>query len=197
MVIFSLACFGLVLFLWLAFGGPTPLNPQAYRFTVHVPEATTLANEADVRLAGVNVGKVKTKELDKGAARTIIEIELDTKYAPIPKDTRVMLRQKTLLGETYVELTPGDKSKGLLKDGDRLDDAQVEPTVELDEIFSAFDEETRKACQDWTKELALATKGGRGQDLNDALGNLAGLLHRRSQAARTAQRAGGGRHGGL
>jgi phospholipid/cholesterol/gamma-HCH transport system substrate-binding protein len=175
MVIFALTCIGLVLFLWLAFGGPTPLNPQAYRFQVHVPEAATLAVESDVRLAGVNVGKVKKKELDKSGARTIVEIELDTKYAPIPKDSRLMLRQKTLLGETYAEITPGDKSQGMLKDGDRLDNAQVEPTVELDEIFSAFDEETRKAWQDWTKELALATKNGRGQDLNDAFGNLAGF----------------------
>jgi phospholipid/cholesterol/gamma-HCH transport system substrate-binding protein len=175
MVVFALTCFGLLLFLWLAFGGPTPLNPQGYRFTVHVPEAATLALESDVRMAGVNVGKVKTKELDKGGARTMVEIELDSKFAPIPKDSRVMLRQKTLLGETYAEITPGDKSKGMLKDGDRLDNARVAPTVELDEIFSAFDEETRKAWQDWTKELALATKGGRGQDLNDAFGNLAGF----------------------
>ena len=30
-----------------------------------------------------------------------------TQYAPLPSDTRAILRQKTLLGETYVELTPG------------------------------------------------------------------------------------------
>ena len=35
-------------------------------------------------------------------------IEIDSPYAPIPADTRAMLRQKTLLGETYVELTQGD-----------------------------------------------------------------------------------------
>ena len=42
-----------------------------------MPEAATLAEEADVRMAGVNVGKVKTKELDKGGARTIVEVQLD------------------------------------------------------------------------------------------------------------------------
>ncbi len=66
MVLFALSCFGLLLFLWLSFGGPIPLKPEGYRFKVAFPEAATLAEEADVRIAGVNVGKVKTKELDKG-----------------------------------------------------------------------------------------------------------------------------------
>ena len=31
MVIFSLTCFGLLIFLWLSFGGTIPFNPQGYR----------------------------------------------------------------------------------------------------------------------------------------------------------------------
>jgi phospholipid/cholesterol/gamma-HCH transport system substrate-binding protein len=31
---FALSCFGLILFLWLAFGGPIPLQPKGYRVTV-------------------------------------------------------------------------------------------------------------------------------------------------------------------
>ena len=178
MVVFTLSCFALLLFLWLAFGGPIPLKPEGYRFTVHIPESATLAQEADVRLAGVNVGKVKSKELDKRGARTTIEIELENKYAPIPKDSRAMLRQKTLLGETYVELSKGTKSTGMLKDGGRLPNAQVESTVELDEIFSAFDKPTRDAFKDWVTELSRAigpASPRRAQDLNDAFGNFEGF----------------------
>ena len=172
---FALSCFGLLMFLWLSFGGPVPLKPEGYRFEVAVPEAATLAQEADVRLAGVNVGKVKSKELDKGGARTIAEVEIDEPYAPIPSDTRVTLRQKTLLGETYLELSPGDTDSGTLGDGERLTSTQVEPTVELDEIFSAFDKPTRDAFREWISELAKAVRGQGGQDLNDALGNLEGF----------------------
>src|SRR5687768_6726029 len=111
MVVFTLSVFGLLMFLWLAFGGPIPLNPQGYRFSVHVPEAATLAQEADVRMAGVNIGKVKGKELDLRGARTIVDVEIDEAYAPIAKDSRALLRQKTLLGETYLELTPGHRSR--------------------------------------------------------------------------------------
>jgi ABC-type transporter Mla subunit MlaD len=86
-----------------------------------------------------------------------------------------MLRQKTLLGETYVEITPGSADAKKLPDGGRLRNTQVEPTVELDEIFKAFDPETRRAFQAWVKESAKSIKGGTGEDLNDALGNLSGF----------------------
>jgi phospholipid/cholesterol/gamma-HCH transport system substrate-binding protein len=176
MVAFTLSVFAILIFLWLAFGGTVPLKPEGYRFTVHMPEAATLAEEADVRMAGVNIGKVKSKELDKGGARTIVEVQLDEAYAPIPKDTHAILRQKTLLGETYLELTPGNKSAGTLDDGGRLANSQVEPTVELDEIFTAFDPETRKAFKEWVRELDGAiTEGHRSEDLSDAFGNFEGF----------------------
>jgi phospholipid/cholesterol/gamma-HCH transport system substrate-binding protein len=175
MVGFALSVFAILMFLWLAFGGSMPLQPQGYRFTVHMPEAATLAEEADVRMAGVNVGKVKSKELDKGGARTIVEVEIDDAYAPIPKDAHAMLRQKTLLGETYLEVTPGQTGSGPLDDGGRLANGQVEETTELDEIFTAFDPATRQAFRDWVDELSGAIEDGRGQDVNDALGNFEGF----------------------
>ena len=64
MVLFALSCFGILLYLWLVFGGSTPLKPQGYRVKVNFHEATQLAQEADVRISGVPVGRVKTKELD-------------------------------------------------------------------------------------------------------------------------------------
>jgi ABC-type transporter Mla subunit MlaD len=84
-----------------------------------------------------------------------------------------VLRQKTLLGETYVELTPGNgKSAGFVDDGGSLPDGQISATVELDEIFRAFDPRTRAAFQNWMQQLAIGTTG-RGRDINDAIGNLA------------------------
>jgi ABC-type transporter Mla subunit MlaD len=70
--------------------------------TVQFPEATQLAQEADVRISGVRVGKVKTREPNAQTGLTDTVIEIDSRYAPIPSDTRAILRQKTLLGETYV-----------------------------------------------------------------------------------------------
>src|SRR3954466_10692004 len=90
MVVFALSCFGLLLFLWLSFGGSVPLKPKGYRVQVAFPEATTLASEADVRIAGVSVGKVVHKDLDRGGNRTLVDIQLDRKYAPLPRDSHTM-----------------------------------------------------------------------------------------------------------
>ncbi|HET6831054.1 MAG TPA: MlaD family protein [Solirubrobacterales bacterium] len=167
---FALSCFGLLLFLWLAFGGPIPLKSKSYRVDIHFDEASQLAVESDVRISGVSVGKVKGIELaDDGLADATIEIE--PKYAPIPSNTKAILRQKTLLGETYVELTPGDEGAPALPEGGTLATAQVSDAVQLDEIFRAFDEPTRAAFQAWMADAAVAFRG-RGVDLNAALGNL-------------------------
>src|SRR5918995_6293796 len=174
-VAFAISCFGLLLFLWLAFGGPTPLKPESYRFTVPFDEATQLAVESDVRISGVSVGRVKTIDLsDEGLADA--EIEIDERYAPIADDTRAILRQKTLLGETYVELTPGSEDaspipENALPEGGALPPAQVSDAVQLDEIFRTFDEPTRAAFQAWQQDASIALRH-RGADLSAAIGNL-------------------------
>src|SRR4051812_36293909 len=134
---FALSCFGLILFLWLAFGGPIPLQPKGYRFTVSFSEAGQLAREADVRISGVSVGKVKAVEADPKTGLSGAAIGLEARYAPVPRNPRAILRQKTLLGETYVELTPGSNGAATIPEGGRLARGRVAPTVELDEIFRA------------------------------------------------------------
>ena len=94
MVVFALSCFGLLLFLWLAFGGPVPLKPKGYRVSVSFAEATNLATEADVRISGVPVGKVKTVEPDLKTGRSFATLQIDERFAPISKDVRAILRQK-------------------------------------------------------------------------------------------------------
>jgi phospholipid/cholesterol/gamma-HCH transport system substrate-binding protein len=168
---FALSCFGLLLYLWVAFGGGFPLKPQGYRFHVRFGEATQLAQQADVRISGVPVGKVVRLALGPGQT-TDATIQMDERYAPIPRDAHAILRSKTLLGETYVELTPGHNSAGTLPEGATLADSQVSRTVELDEIFRSLDPTTRRSFQIWMQSLAQGI-GGRGQDLNSAFGNLA------------------------
>jgi phospholipid/cholesterol/gamma-HCH transport system substrate-binding protein len=171
MVGFALSCFALVLFLWLAFGGPIPLKPKGYRLSASFGEASQLAQEADVRISGVRVGKVKQIQPDGKTGRSLVTMELESKYAPLPSDAKALLRQKTLLGETYVELTPGTDKARKVPEGGRLPAGSVSSTVELDEILRTFDPATRAAFQEWMQTQAQAI-GGHGRDLNDALGNL-------------------------
>jgi ABC-type transporter Mla subunit MlaD len=169
MVLFAFSVFAILLYLWNTFGGPSPLAAKQYRVQIDFDEATQLAETADVRISGVTVGRVRKTRLHGDRTRATIEIKPE--YAPLPRDTRAMLRLKTLLGETYVELTPGDKRSGALPDNEVLPRGQVAPTVELDEILRAVDKPTRTALQRFVKGLAAATDE-RGPDLNAALGNL-------------------------
>lgn len=167
---FALSSFALLLFLWVSFGGPVPLGPKGYRVTVPFDEAAQLATEADVRISGVTVGHVTGVELERSreAAATL---ELDAGLSPLPADTRAVLRTKTLLGETYVELAPGTPAGPTIPEGGRLPAARVEPAVQLDEVLRTFDERTRADLRDWLQGSARAL-GSRGADLNAALGTL-------------------------
>lgn len=190
--VFSLSCFGLLLVLWLSFGGSVPLQPKGYRFTIRFDEAVQLARQADVRISGVPVGKVV--DLRPAGGRTEAEIELQRRFAPVPADVRAVLRTKTLLGETFVELTPGDRAGPFLPDGGRLPDGQVQDTVEIDEILRALDRTTRRRMRTWLRALSASVRG-RGRDLSDVVGNAApfaedtgGLLERVSAQRAAVQR---------
>ena len=86
-------------------------------------------------------------------------------------DTRAILREKTLLGETYVGLSFGNPKGPMLPDGARLPQAQVTPTVQLDQILGTFDPRTRAAFRTWMRDDGIAFTN-RGQDFNDAIAEL-------------------------
>jgi phospholipid/cholesterol/gamma-HCH transport system substrate-binding protein len=171
MVAFSLSCFGIVLFLWLQFGGPVPLKAEGYRVKVAFPEAVGLAEDVDVRSAGISIGTVRKLEVEEESHRALATLVLEPEFAPLASDARAILRRKTLLGETFVELTPGSRDAPPVPDGGRLRDSAVGETVELDEVLQTFDPRTRRSFQLWQQELARAVDG-RGEDLNNVVGHL-------------------------
>ena len=139
MVLFALSCFGLLLFLWLAFGGPVPLKPKGYRF--HAPVQRGRRSWRWRPTSGSpacrSARSRRSRRTSRPAAPTS-SIQLDRSYAPLPSDAKAILRQKTLLGETYVELTPGTTAAPSRSPRGPLPTAGSRP-VELDEILRAFD----------------------------------------------------------
>jgi phospholipid/cholesterol/gamma-HCH transport system substrate-binding protein len=163
-VLFALSCFGLLLFLWESFGGSVPLKPKGYRFTIIFPRTLALAEQSDVRISGVNVGHVIAVKFDKDG-NSHATIELASRYAPIRADMHAILRQKTLLGETYVQLIPESRGGPFLPDNGQLARSQVEPSVTLDDILSALDPKTRRDFQIWQQAVAEGING-RGEEIN-------------------------------
>ena len=173
-VLFALSCFGLLLFLWESFGGPLPLKPKGYRFTVAFPRALALAEQSEVRISGVDIGHVVTLKVGKDG-RSHATLEIDSQDAPVRSDTHAILRQKTLLGETYVQLipegTPLGKSGPFLRDGGQLADSQVEPSVTLDDILASLNTPTRHAFQVWQQSVEEGING-RGEAINNDFATL-------------------------
>ncbi len=174
---FALSCFGLLLFVWVAFGGPTPLAASGYHLKLPLTQIGQLAQQSEVSISGVGVGHVTKIDLGEGeqSGTAIVTLELEPEFAPVPEDTRAILRAKSLLGEAYIELTPGDKRDGLLEDGDKLPPAQVAKSVQLDEIFRTFDPVTREAFKRGAIDNSIAILN-RGGTVNQALGVLPGTL---------------------
>jgi phospholipid/cholesterol/gamma-HCH transport system substrate-binding protein len=168
-VAFALSCVLLIIYVWTQFGGTLPLAPKGYRFHADFAQASQLTPNADVRIAGVNVGKVV--DVTPHGVRADATIQLQANYAPLPADARAILRQKTLLGETFVALSPGTKAAPKLPDGGRLNDAQVQDTQQLDTVLGSFDAPTQRNLRRFFDGFANALDA-RGADLNEALGNL-------------------------
>lgn len=177
-VAFALVCFGLMLWLWNAFGGAVPFASKGYRVVVALPEADLLSAQADVRISGVPVGHVvavRRHSADDPNRKDAV-LELDPRYAPLRSDVRATLRRKSLAGEEFLELTPGSAGAGpVIPDGGRLASANVAPSVEIDEVLRTFDPSTRRALSDWIQAQAEALGAGGGADLNAALGSLPGF----------------------
>lgn len=166
---FVLSCFAVLLYLWITFGGSSPLKPKGYQASANFPEATLLALTGDVRISGVPVGRVV--KMERNGNRTHVTMQIKSRYAPLPSDTRAMLRLKTLFGETYVELTPGTQSAPRLPDGGTIPNSHIAKSVELDEVLKTFKPRTRLAFRTWLQSQANAIEG-RGTDINAGLASL-------------------------
>ncbi len=200
MFAFTASCVGLLIYLWLSFGGTLPLAPQGYRVSVEFDQGVELASQAQVQISGVPVGRVVSIGLDHRTDLSKAVLEIDRQYAPRPVDTHAILRAKTLLGETYVELSPGTPTAPKVPDGGSIPRAQVAPTVQLDQIFSAFDPATRRAFETWMQQSGIALTN-RGEDFNAAFADLypfatnvdsvLAVLRRQGAATSTLLRDGG------
>ncbi|HEV7942331.1 MAG TPA: MlaD family protein [Solirubrobacteraceae bacterium] len=172
--LFALSCFGLLLFLWQSFGGPVPLKPKGYRFTADFPRTLALAEQSEVKISGVPVGHVVGLKLD-GRNQTQATMEIESRYAPLHAADRVQLRQKTLLGETYVEVTPGSNQAPLLANEAHLASGNVEPLVTLDDILNTFNPKVRESWRVWMQSQAVAFSG-QGESLNLSFATLQPFL---------------------
>src|SRR4051794_4708989 len=87
-------------------------DQPAFRVSVDMKDVSPLLPGNDVRLNGVRVGKIDTIKIVDGGAR--LALDLDPAALPLYHDATVSSRPVSLLGERYLDLSPGTPAAGQL-----------------------------------------------------------------------------------
>src|SRR5207244_12125089 len=99
---------------------------------------------------------------------------MDHYFTTVVKGGRAVIRLKSLLGETYVELNRGSRSEGAIADGGTIAEDHTLTPVEVDEVLNALDPQVRDQLTIVINTLGQGT-AGRGQDMNAAAADLSSV----------------------
>lgn len=155
LVLFAAMCAGMFGYLWLNSGGRLPLiSKQGYQASLTVPKVANLVYDADVMVAGVKAGKVSRIEAEGDRAH--VTMRLDPSVAPLHQGARVQVRNKTLIEETFLQITDGAGPE--LPHGSRLPDGAAEPAVQLNDVLADIDPGSRQALAQTVRSLGAGTK---------------------------------------
>jgi len=151
------------------FVGFTKNNPFSapFKMTAVFQTANNIKPGSPVRIAGVDVGKVKKIEAiaaGTGAAR--VEMEILDKGLPIHSDATLKIRPRIFLeGNFFVDILPGSPSAPVLTDDDEpIPTTQTAAPVQFGDLLAALQSDTRADLQVFLKEYSagLAGEGARG-----------------------------------
>jgi virulence factor Mce-like protein len=176
-------------YLAINIGQPVPFV-QNYTVKAAFSDADGVPTAADVRVAGVNVGKVSDVAHDPSyPGETIVTMQItDSRAIPLYTNGFAKVRPKTLLGEKYIELTVGSKTTAeAIANGGFLPPAQTGKTVSNDEIFNSFDAPTRARQQQVLQELDAATFQRSG-DIQSILPQLTSVVSNLEPLARVYEK---------
>jgi len=159
-------------------GGRLPLAGHLYTVSAVLQDSQGLLKHADVRAAGVKVGTVSniTPTVTPHGTLATVQLQLNNNYAPVYNDATVLVRQKTLVGENYVEITRGHPQTGQLRDGATLSLSHDLESVPLDKILNSLDPTVRREVRADLQSLGAGLHH-EGKHLNELLGALQPTIH--------------------
>jgi phospholipid/cholesterol/gamma-HCH transport system substrate-binding protein len=148
-----------------------------YRVNAEVPSASELVVGNDVKIGGSRVGSVASitpKTLRNGRVVAVLGLKLDKDAGPLPRDTTLMVRERSALGLKYVQVTRGHSAR-TFPPGGTIPLAQSRSPVDLDQFLNMFDAKTRAAATTNLDNFGTAF-AGRGESINTAIGAFRPLL---------------------
>ncbi|MFL0158380.1 MlaD family protein [Mycobacteroides chelonae] len=113
----------------------TPVNGPVRRFDALFTDASGLFVGNDVRISGVQVGKVEKIHLDGSNARVTFNVLTDH---PLYQNTIVAIRYQSLVGQRYVEIAQASASSAPLAAGATIPLGQTIPSFDIAKLFNGF-----------------------------------------------------------
>jgi phospholipid/cholesterol/gamma-HCH transport system substrate-binding protein len=167
---------GLLALLVLALGayfGFTKANPFAspFEFEAVFNDVNNLKQNSPVRIAGVEVGKVKSVEpVEEGEGAARVTIEMQDEGLPLKRDAQLKIRPRIFLeGNFFIDLQPGTPSAEELDDGGTIPVTQTAAPVQFGDLLTALQRDTRSDLQTFLREYSKALAGGGAEGFNESI----------------------------
>jgi phospholipid/cholesterol/gamma-HCH transport system substrate-binding protein len=160
-----IAIFFIVIVTYLAFAKHIPFVTSHYQLKAVFANASNLRPNSTVRIAGVDVGKVKSISAYKDANGTstgaaLVTMELNSKALPLHGDATLKIRPKLFLeGNFFVQIEPGSPSGANLHSGSTIPVTQTSTAVQIDQVLSSLQSDTRAKLRTLLKGYGDAING--------------------------------------
>ena len=125
-------------------------------------QAVTPGQGQSVRVSGVQVGDIGAVTLKNGHA--VVRLDIEPKFSNLIRtDATAVLRPRTGLDDMFIELNPGRAPSPVAHKGFTIPMSNSLPDINLDEVLSTLDTDTRAYLDQLVNGAGLGLKNRGGQ----------------------------------
>jgi phospholipid/cholesterol/gamma-HCH transport system substrate-binding protein len=141
---------------FLAFSKELPWK-DPFEFKAVFQSAANIRLDSPVRIAGVEVGEVTGVEHYEDSDMAIVTMQMKDDGLPIHKDATLKIRPRLFLeGNFFIEMTAGTPGTGKVEDGETISVAQTAYPVQLDQLLTSLQADSRKDLQNLVEGFGTA-----------------------------------------
>jgi virulence factor Mce-like protein len=133
-----------VVVLYFGFTKDIPFT-SGFELRAQFQSANSIRPNSPVRIAGVEVGKVKSVEGIDGSNNAMLVMEIDDSALPLHQNATAKIRPRIFLeGNFFVDLKPGTPESPQLDSGDVIAVTQTSTPVQLDQVLTSLQSDSRE-----------------------------------------------------
>jgi virulence factor Mce-like protein len=153
---------------YFAFSKANPFS-DPYELYAVFDNANEVKERSPVRIAGVEVGKVRSVE-PFGENKAKVRMEINKKGLPIKENATLKVRQRIFLeGNYFVDLQPGTPDSPERESGSTIPPSQTAAPVQFGQLLTALQSDTREDLKTFLKEYAKGVEGKGSRGFNMAV----------------------------